>query len=810
LREQLENICNLKEIEKLQEELGTQNMDPVDFSKAAFEALRRNNASFDNLDAFLKDPHLNLPEARNMSAFIAHVEPHSLEREEIRRFIATLGQSIALGSVLSEELLHIIENLEIIAWQATSNLEARRKKTRAHMHKLVFEAYHTIWKGMLACRVTPLSMAAIHLLLPKVASLRGGHGSASLHLELFKHAWPIKGHVAPGPPTVDQYLLSWVDHILQSESCEKHQLSAHSVSLDRRTLTDIINVLSRFPSPDFLRWIKSVLRLLANQKPNSKGNEYAAWAARLDILLSSLRTSEVFKTHFDFDVITLSVKDLEDARRVDTLPIKQHCQLRGNWDGIYKVLAPHVSLSDLQPHITQFEQVDICRILLHCWVPMLYRNPAQSPPEKRRAKVFARRKEPLRQIKGHFESMMIDDWELGGKLYGDIRAFPNLLAALARSDLPYRNLMGDVFRFVHECRGPAGLLDLCELLREKKVPIYSTPVLKVLDDISSTDPTLAYILYKCHNIWISRCPELLLTLIKEGVHSHEIFRILKDREESNTVPLTQRLHPINATSDLRNTMIHMVADTISRYPHRGARVAFRDVSACYRYLQDRHAPINPIMGRALVRTGVTEFLQDKRWASTERFKWILGVVRDLEGDKIADELDSVMFRWRERVKVFMREQSRILRERGMFIGSRVIETSVKVSSNGWGRGRRILRSRDSLIRKYEDASPLRIKLYATGGEKPQQQSLRGLPHEDYIHSYLNGGKLTVAGFPAVKRLPLRQTVPIHHRKRKFGRCQPMQRSSNHLLEKPSPVFFKSLPFVRRRQKVQKACEEQQP
>jgi hypothetical protein len=809
LETRLEDASTLDKVQKLREELRTHNMDPVYFSAIAFEALRRNKASFDHLDAFLKDPRLNAPEARNISTFIANVQSHSLEREQIRHFILTLEQSIALGSVLPEELLHVIDNIDIAAWQATSNHEARRKKTRAHTHKLVFEAYRAIWKGMLACRVTPLSTRAIHLLLPKVAALRGGHGSASLHLELFQHAWPVDNHVTPGIPSIDQYLLSWVDHVHYSELCEKDPLNAH-LTLDRKTLTNMINVLSRFPSPDFSRWISSAMSFLAARKPKTKGNEYMAWNAKLDILLTSLRGSELFETHFDFNTINLSVKDLDNEDHAYTLPIKQHCQLRRNWKDIYKILARRVSLADLQPHVTQFERVDICRIILHCWVPTLHRNSVLSAHGKQNVKAHGKRRQQLEQIKANFESMMISDWEFGGKLYGDIRAFPNLLAALAQSELPYRNLMGDIFRFVHENHGPAGLLNMCELLREKHVPFYSTSVSKVLDDISSTDPTLAYILYKCHNIWISRCPELLFALIKEGVHSHEIFRMLKDREESNTTPLAQRTHPLNATSTLRNTMVHMVADTISRYPHRGVRAAFRDVSACYRYLQDRHAPINPVMGRALVRAGITQFLQDKRWASTERFKWILGIVRDLEGDKVADELDTVMFRWRERVKVFMREQRRILRERGMFTGSRMIEGPIQSSPAGRRRDRHILRSRDFRITLCEDTSPLRIKLYTTGGQQPQQQSLRGLPHEEYIRRYLNDGKLAIAGFKGAKRLALEQSPPICTRRPKIGRNRPALTTSGRQMEKPSPTFFKSLPFVRRRRNVRMVREGQQP
>jgi hypothetical protein len=801
LEDRLKEACTVEDIEKSREQLGTHDMDPVDFSTFAFEALWKNNAPFDHLDTFLKNPNLNLPDARNMSTFITNVPPHSLERGQIRRFIATLGQSITLGSVLPEELLHIIENLDITAWQATSTHEARRNKTRAHMHKLVFEAYHTIWKGMLACRVTPLNIRAIHLLLPKVAALRGGHGSTSLHLELFQHAWPIESHIVQGTPSIDQYLLSLVTQIHQSEARDSHPLSVPSISLNRKTLTDIINVLGRFPLPAFLRWICSAARVLATQKPHSKGNEHVAWSGRLNIFLSSLRDAELFETHFDFDSVTLADKDSRNADPADSLSIRRRCRLRGTWDELYKVLAPDISLADMQPYLVQFDNVDICRIILHRWVPTLSRKAAPSAPGKHGASLHNKGIAKQGQSKVQFESMMADDYKLGGKSYGDVRAFPNLFAVLARSDVSYRNLMGEVFRFVHEHHGPAGLLDLCELLREKQVPIYSTPVLKVLDDISSTDPTLAYILYKCHNIWISRCPELLFTLIKEGVHSHEIFRILKDREEANTVPPAQRLHPVNATSDLRNTMIHMVADTMSRYPHRGVRVAFRDVSACYRYLLDRHAPIHPIMGRALVRTGVTQFLQDKRWASTERFKWILNIVRDLEGDKVADELDTVMFRWRERVKVFMREQSRILRDRGMFTGSWTIETATEAPSRGWGRGRHVLRSRSSRIRMYDDARPLRIKLYSTGGETVQQQSLRGLPHEEYIHRYLNGGKLTVAGFPAVKRLPVHHAGPIRTNQRKRASGRLISKTSDHRLEKPTPTFFESLPPVRRRRKV---------
>jgi hypothetical protein len=823
----LKEASTLKEVEQLRQEPGKHGMDPVEFSTDAFQALVRNEASFDNLIAFLKDPRLNPPEARNMTIFITHLSPPRLKDEQIRSFIATLEQSIVLGSILPGELLDIIEKIDHLAWQTTSKQKQRVKKTRARSHMRLFEAYRAIWNGMLGCRIAPVDSSAIHLLLSKVAVLRGAHGSSGLLLELFQHAWPIEHPVSSGFPTMDQYILSWLDNVHRHEFRKHRQHPGTDAELDKTAFTNMFNVINRFPLS--LHWISSAISLLAGQKPAVTSSEYAVWSEKLNMFLTCLCGSGKFQDHF-------LLKPSNGEQR------EKRYRLRENWSTIYKQLAPRVSILDLVPHFAHLEAEGICRVLLQCWVPLLYIQSTLDGPKRqesgsRRRQHFGTRQ--LEKLKQNFDSAMSADLQSRDCLNGDICSFPNLFSTLNSSTLQHRDLMGEVFRFVHHRHGPAALLDLCELLRKKGVPIFSTSVLKVLDDISSTNPTLAYIFYKCHNIWISRCPDLLIALIKEGVHGAEIFRILKDREESNTVPLPERLNAINATSDFRNTLVHMVADTISRYPSRGSRVAFRDVSTCYRYLQDRQAPINPIIGRALVRTGVSQFLHEKRWVSTERFKWILGVVRHLEGDQVADELDTVIFRWRERVKAFNREQARILRQQGMFTGTRVLiaplETPVDASVNArmHARDRSAWRSRGNFrVWRYGTrvSKQYTIKLYASGGRRVVTPTLHGLPHEEFVHQYLNGGRLTVTGFKGVKRLVLHEKSlpqrfvlrdedhpktpqPQQESRRKSIISQQISQTGGQWTRKPSPTFFETTPPIaakRTKRKTQKRQELARP
>jgi hypothetical protein len=810
LDESLEDVHTVGELQNLKEELENHAMDSVEFSKLAFRAFLKNQVLFDQVIAFLKTPHLNLPDARNMSTLINHLSLHGIKRKDESAFVTTLQESIALGTVLPNELLDIIEKAELVANQVAmqqSKQKAHMKRTRAQSHKFLFEVYHAIWKGMLDCRATPLNMGAIHSLIPKVATLRGGHGSTSLYLELAKHAWPIRGtDRSSSPRTMDQFLLSWIEYVHQNERQKVPTLAADLISLDRNTLTNIIDTINRIPATDSFCWITSTTRLLASKKTNIEGPELAAWSAKLDIFLSCLRESEKFKAQFDLVVV-------RDE--------KVRYQVREVWYNVYRILSKHVALADLIPHLSQFESVEICRIILHCWLPIQptpfasrswmpqsHGNWVRQPPRIWRPShselekttplgywkwdrqsnrgdlkklynefwVNPARFGPLEKMKVRFESMM--DAERGGEDLVDKICFPNLLATIIWSGLPHKNLMSEVCKILYQHQGPASLLQLFEFLRKKEVPMYSGPVLKVLTNIFESNPVLAYIFYKCHNIWISRCPELLITLVKEGVHTTEILRILNDREPENTVPLAERSDPKNTASDLRNTLVHMIADTISRHPHRGPRSAFREVTECYNYLKTRNAPINPIMGRALVRSGIAMFLQDNRWASTERFKWILAVVREAEGDEVANELDTVVFRWRERVKAFKREQLRILREERNQLWHQSVPPFVepdewfgpKASKNNsqpsptWDKGslkrgqwrktgQRVLPSRAFRIKSHGSAtSDARLEpqllsrameQYLKRRKELLQQKLRGLPHEEFVHRYLNDDQIYV-------------------------------------------------------------------
>ena len=99
---------------------------------------------------------------------------------------------------------------------------------------------------------------------------------------------------------------------------------------------------------------------------------------------------------------------------------------------------------------------------------------------------------------------------------------------------------------------------------------------------------------------------------------------------------------------LRVRLLNRMAYAFARSPHH-PRVSFRQVYKCYLALKTDGLPVTSEMTKALTYAGIVRYLKMGVWVSTARYNKIWSLVRDVEGQKVADRLDDLVFFWRGKV-----------------------------------------------------------------------------------------------------------------------------------------------------------------
>jgi hypothetical protein len=199
--------------------------------------------------------------------------------------------------------------------------------------------------------------------------------------------------------------------------------------------------------------------------------------------------------------------------------------------------------------------------------------------------------------------------------------------------------------------GPITLIKALQRCIEFGLRLPKRPMDKIISTMAKDQPRLAYNIWRCRRINVSQFPHLLISLIHGSwVHSAEIFQMLQDKELPSIVPTEKRPKRLN---QIRNDLLHKIALAFANAKGESSRVAFRNVESCYWYLVEHRSRLQPAIARALVHAGITRPLQKNEHINFGRCMWILGIVRALEGDEVANQLKTVMWRWRANIRDFL-------------------------------------------------------------------------------------------------------------------------------------------------------------
>ncbi|RMX85854.1 hypothetical protein D0868_15262 [Hortaea werneckii] len=377
------------------------------------------------------------------------------------------------------------------------------------------------------------------------------------------------------------------------------------------------------------------------------------------------------------------------------------------WREVYRYFSVHLRMSQLSSYFARLNQEDLARVALTYWVPQLCApstdaGSGDSDVVTGKGKTFRFRRprmdvELAARLNADFKTLRSERMEaeetlqwLKRKHRWVQKPLRDVLVVLARYDMPVEQF----------------LLDICEVFKAKP-PYIVDGLLWMLYRILSLDPELhvptalasslihhylgrqddagavrrAWLIFKnSPNISLLECSDLPLRLIQQGDGTPDrIFYLLNRKTPSDITPLsTRHFTPFGQEDDTTTNnlppppqqhqplyypdgsprlaglprcslptplidLVHLIAYAYATQPHTSSRISFRRVWDCYRFLQDRGAPLSPLLSRSLVQAGLLRPLKERKFLPLEQTRFVLGLVRRLEGPQVAESLDRLVW-----------------------------------------------------------------------------------------------------------------------------------------------------------------------
>lgn len=226
-----------------------------------------------------------------------------------------------------------------------------------------------------------------------------------------------------------------------------------------------------------------------------------------------------------------------------------------------------------------------------------------------------------------------------------LRPQVHLIRAFAAAGVRYDRIVQVLFKTWQAVLQPKPLHNtFCHAYRHEELAMPTPAAIDLINYLLTVSlPLRALMTFRMvPSVCITDVPNLLLELLKKDITpSHIIFEFLNRqphhiRLEDRAV---ERLNIPAAQIDYA----HIIARVLSQHPSLRSRVAYRRVWSIYRWLNDHGAPLQPLLTRALVHSGIIRPLQDRRLIAKARVKFIVDLVARVEGQAVANDVDRLTY-----------------------------------------------------------------------------------------------------------------------------------------------------------------------
>ncbi|GAB7331686.1 hypothetical protein MBLNU13_g03671t1 [Cladosporium sp. NU13] len=317
---------------------------------------------------------------------------------------------------------------------------------------------------------------------------------------------------------------------------------------------------------------------------------------------------------------------------------------------VYAEIAKHITLSQIVERFAprHVDDSDIARSLLRIWLPNAGPDNFTRSRLKRGNAAYSLHgyklipygycspsSEDLAAVEVEFEILFIRA--------RNRNAWPTLVKAFKRKGLSYLHVVDLVLEICKVRDDPKTIYSIFfKMLKDEELAIPTNIYVSVIGHLMAKGEN--YLAYKvfCESpsIALTDVPELPIALLEDrNVKNFDIYEMLN--RKPSTVPMEWRERLKLAVTDGHIEVVHMLAHKCAHMESLRPSQAYRNVWALYRWLQDRGAPIQPLMSRAMVTAGILRHINARKWIPDERLEYILSIVEKVEGVEVREKAEQL-------------------------------------------------------------------------------------------------------------------------------------------------------------------------
>ena len=231
--------------------------------------------------------------------------------------------------------------------------------------------------------------------------------------------------------------------------------------------------------------------------------------------------------------------------------------------------------------------------------------------------------------------------------------YGHMLRALRNHITSFDKIIIRLFSLLSSLGESQTTVNVIRRMQKYRLPIDARTLSFVIKAYSRSKPASALTLFESHaGLSLAGCPELAESVIADpGTGPDTVFRHLGlDRQTRAVLNRGSSYQGASLLSRAQIQLLHRMALAFANAAHLKPRIAFRFVHRCYMILKrGSGGDFRPQLSRALTVAGIIRPLTAGQWVSTMKLRWILALVKDIEGEEIAIELDQTVYEWRGQV-----------------------------------------------------------------------------------------------------------------------------------------------------------------
>lgn len=442
----------------------------------------------------------------------------------------------------------------------------------------------------------------------------------------------------------------------------------HKTTLDKQACSGLLSMLTKtmnnFANAELLAENVS-LTFLAIRSHAGTNLARTGLISQLSVILAHTPPDAIL------ELLTLSTRRILEhgqpahrfmrPRAVKWLKCLGQSSLAGHMSLVYAELSHKLRPSQLAEHFASehFKSYDVAMAMLCDWLPNT--DLQNSTALRLSSDGAASGIKALKQMSHNLRELAAADFATVAQEFGRLHeqtkqdkpwdlTWKVLLQAFVRTGVTYKPILSDVL-YICKARYPSKSLFamFVDILNCPGIPLPNhVSTILIEHFMARGENLLALKMFRADpSVAITSVPKLPMTLFEDRSIKFNLFSVLFRHTDSNPMH-SRELLKCSVTPELID-LVHVTAHSIANTEVLKTSSAYRKVWSFYRWLQDRGAPLQSLISRAMVTAGILRPLKFHIWIPDGRLDYILGIVEKVEGVEMREQVERLALHMRDTV-----------------------------------------------------------------------------------------------------------------------------------------------------------------